>query len=329
MGSGGKKKPRRTAIRKVRAGPRQPVAKKTAAKTSSPAVEKSPEKEDEEEWSFGTEAEVVPAENLSPPAEEIPKTLSPPISGMTRKQLAEKYMPFVRSVAGKIKKTLAKNIEFDDLVSYGMLGLFEAADRFDPKQGANFMTFAYYRVRGAIFDGLRSMGWVSRSEYQKVKFEERANAYLSNLNDQHLTAPRGASPLAHEETEALASVVENLVTVFVTALDAMEGFQVEDESPLQDEALEVKEAKKLIAEALSRLPEQERQLLELYYYREMSLQDVGKTLGLSKSWTSRLHTRAIEKLGRLLRNMASDFAEDATPPDDGGKSKQQTGPPRR
>src|SRR2546427_288157 len=80
---------------------------------------------------------------------------------LDRRTLAEKYTPYVRSIAGKIKKTVAKEIDFEDLVEYGMIGLFEAADRYDPKFGANFMTFAYYRIRGAIYDGLRGMGWMS------------------------------------------------------------------------------------------------------------------------------------------------------------------------
>src|SRR5690349_15607763 len=85
----------------------------------------------------------------------------------------------LQALAGKTKKTVAKEIDFEDLVEYGMIGLLEAADRYDPKFGANFMTFAYYRIRGAIYDGLRGMGWMSRSEYAKARFEERANEFLS------------------------------------------------------------------------------------------------------------------------------------------------------
>src|SRR5690606_37212658 len=118
----------------------------------------------------------LPKPDVPIPEGEAPKK---PKTNLDRRQLAEQYMPYVRSIAGKVKKTVAKEIEFDDLVEYGMIGLLEAADRYDPSHGANFMTFAYYRIRGAIYDGLRGMGWMSRSEYAKARFEERANEYLA------------------------------------------------------------------------------------------------------------------------------------------------------
>ncbi len=230
---------------------------------------------------------------------------------MSRKELAEKYQPYVRSIAGKIKKTLSKDIEFDDLVGYGMLGLFEAADRFDAKYGANFMTFAYYRIRGAIYDGLRGMGWVSRTEYQRYRFEQHANAYLSNVNEQNQSIPAGIKRSDDDEVGELANVVEGLVTIYVTALDAMEGFQIKDDrAPSVDETLQIQQARELVSKALEKLGGQERQLLELYYYKELSLEEVGKHLGLSKSWTSRLHTRAVQKMGRLLKDLVDEYSED-------------------
>ena len=115
---------------------------------------------------------------MSDEVRENRKPLTPPqVIPTDRRALAEQYMPYVRSIAGKIKKTVAKEIEFEDLVEYGVIGLLEAADRFDAKHGVQFMTFAYYRIRGAIYDGLRGMGWMSRSEYTKARIEMRANEY--------------------------------------------------------------------------------------------------------------------------------------------------------
>jgi len=263
------------------------------------------------------------------------KALPPPTKDMSRKELTQQYQPYVRSIAGKIKKTLSKEIEFDDLVSYGMLGLFEAADRYDAKYGANFMTFAYYRIRGAIYDGLRGMGWVSRTEYQRYRFEMHANQYLNNVHEQSVGAQGSqVKKTTDDEVGELANVVEGLVTIYVTALDAMEGFQIKDDrGPTIEESMEVMQARKLVAEAVQKLPEQERKLLELYYYKELSLEEVGKHLGLSKSWTSRLHTRAIEKLGRLLRDLVSEY-QDPSPgskgaPKTSARSPQPTGPPSR
>src|SRR5580692_1510632 len=86
-----------------------------------------------------------------------PKSGVKKLTNKDRTAIITQYTPYVRSIAGKIKKTLAKEIEFEDLVEYGMIGLLEAAERYDAAMGANFMTFAYYRIRGAIYDGLRGM----------------------------------------------------------------------------------------------------------------------------------------------------------------------------
>jgi RNA polymerase sigma factor FliA len=219
-----------------------------------------------------------------------------------RKALAEQYLPYVRSIAGKIKKTIAKEIDFEDLVEYGMIGLLEAADRYDPKFGANFMTFAYYRIRGAIYDGLRGMGWMSRSEYAKARFEERANEYLQELaiESQGKADDGSLSPFEHAISD-LAQAVQGLAAVYITTIDGVEGLQVKDDkNPLAEESFGLEQARGLVRQTIKKLSDQERQLLELYYYRDMSLQEVGEKLGLSKSWTSRLHGRVIEKLHRLL-----------------------------
>jgi RNA polymerase sigma factor for flagellar operon FliA len=225
---------------------------------------------------------------------------------LDRRALAEQYIPYVRSIAGKIKKTVAKEIDFEDLVEYGMIGLLEAADRYDPKYGANFMTFAYYRIRGAIYDGLRGMGWMSRSEYAKARFEERANEFLAELaHDNHEQSDdqgTTVSPFEHA-VQDLASAVQGLAAVYITTIDSAEGANLKDESsPLAEENLGLEQARGLVRQTIKKLSDQERQLLEMYYYRDMSLQEVGEKLGLSKSWTSRLHARVIEKLHRMLED---------------------------
>lgn len=222
---------------------------------------------------------------------------------LDKNALVEQYTPFVRSIAAKIKKTLAKTIEFDDLMAYGMAGLLEAADRYDPKFGANFMTFSYYRVRGAIYDGLRGMGWVNRTEYQKIRFEERATAYLENMANRQLGSTADHKS-AEDNIEELAEQVSQLVTIYVTSLEGLDDLQVEDKSKqaLDDRFADV-QMKNHVREALSRLPDADKKLLTLYYFKEMSLQEVGNELGLSKSWTSRRHAQAIDKLSRILQDL--------------------------
>jgi RNA polymerase sigma factor for flagellar operon FliA len=113
-----------------------------------------------------------------------------------------------------------------------------------------------------------------------------------------------------EAVGELADVVSGLVTIYVTALDAMEGFQIKDDrGPAVDDVLELLQSREMVSTAVEKLPEQEKKLIQLYYYQELSLEEVGKNLGLSKSWTSRLHTRAIDKLGRLLKELLDDHYE--------------------
>jgi len=234
---------------------------------------------------------------------------------LDKRALVEQYTPYVRSIAAKIKKTLANNIEFDDLMSYGMTGLLEAADRYDPKYGANFMTFSYYRVRGAIYDGLRGMGWVSRSEYQKIRFEERATQYLNNVANRNLGAKHDRKDAADKVNE-LADQVSRLVTIYVTSLEGMTDLQVADEKhkPVDDRFMDL-QMKDKVRDAILKLPDAERTLLTLYYFKEMSLQEVGEHMGLSKSWTSRRHAQAIEKLSRILQDMLKASKDDSGKPE--------------
>ncbi len=206
-------------------------------------------------------------------------------------QLVEQYGSFVRSIARQVKKSVSPRIELDDLIAYGMTGLLEAAERFDEKQGVNFTTFSYYRVRGAIYDGLRGMGWVNRSEYQKIRFGEQANAYLESAGNS-----------SGENLEELANQVNSLVTIFVTSLEGLQNQDFEDTKVQgQEDRLLQLELKTNLKKALSRLPRSDLELIQLYYFGNLSLEEVGKKIGLSKSWTCRKHAQVIEKLSALIR----------------------------
>ncbi|OGQ92183.1 MAG: hypothetical protein A2289_02535 [Deltaproteobacteria bacterium RIFOXYA12_FULL_58_15] len=287
------------------------VGKTTAAKPPAKGIAKAGAKGTATPVTKGTattaiEGTATTTAESTTPSEGIlgkPKTK---VTDLDRRTLAEKYLPYVRSIAGKVKKTVAKEIEFEDLVEYGMIGLFEAADRYDPEFGANFMTFAYYRIRGAIYDGLRGMGWMSRTEYAKARFEERANEYLAEVAAaQEAGSEVPENPFEHA-VQDLATAVQGLAAVYVTTLDGTDGLQIEDEqSPQPEDSLGLAQARSLVRETIKKLSEQERELLEMYYYKEMSLQEVGEKLKLSKSWTSRLHARVIEKLHRMLEDSLS------------------------
>jgi RNA polymerase sigma factor for flagellar operon FliA len=224
-------------------------------------------------------------------------------SAKERQRLVDESVPFVRAIAAKVREDLPKEIEFDDLFSYGMQGLLEAAERFDQRHGVSFQTFAYYRVRGAIFDGLRRMGWLPRAEYARLRFEERAAAYLSNLADRDAGAAQledtpGNIDVAHE-LRHLAEALAGVAAIFVTSLDARdEG----GNAPAPQTQLERRERGRTIKRAVESLPDKERRLVELYYYEDRSLEEAGAALGLSKSWASRLHARAIRLLQEALEH---------------------------
>lgn len=221
-----------------------------------------------------------------------------------RTELVKKYGSYVQGIARKIKRTLSSQIEYDDLVSYGMKGLFEAAERFDPTRGANFTTFSYYRIRGAIYDGLRGMGWVNRSEYQKIRFEERANQYLETKANERLHRPGSIGRKQEDEINELGQQVSHLVTIFITSMENIAEDELEDkQTQKQDSLVEEKQMQALLGTALQKLPEKDRKLIELYYFKAMSLEEVGKQLGLSKSWTCRKHATVIEHLGKIMRQL--------------------------
>jgi len=225
--------------------------------------------------------------------------------------LVEQHLPLVQSIARKLKKTITARIDFDDLVAYGSKGLVEAAERFDPTQGVAFSTFAYYRIRGAMFDGLRTMGWYSRSDYARYRAEERANELLQSQADREgaarvaeRTAAGGAPATATkgDGAAALASIAETLArvaTVHITSLEAAASM-VDERLPPPDAVLDAGRQGARVRDAIQALPERERRLMELYYFADKNLEEAGAEMGLSKSWACRLHARAINLLREAL-----------------------------
>lgn len=233
------------------------------------------------------------------------------VSAKERQKLVDANIPFVRSIAAKIKEQLPRELEFDDLYNYGMQGLLEAAERYDRRHGVTFQTFAYYRVRGAMFDGLRAMGWLPRHEYQRLRFEERAAAYLSNLAEREAGAPLPPVVNVEDEVRHIAEALGSVAAIFVTTLEGQKeaGDTAAGTTPAPQLTMERQERESAIEAALATLPEKERRLLQLYYFEDRSLEEAGKIMGLSKSWSSRLHARAIDLLKESIsRQLAPEGA---------------------
>ncbi|MFO1066463.1 MAG: sigma-70 family RNA polymerase sigma factor [Pirellulales bacterium] len=208
----------------------------------------------------------------------------------------------VRSLALRAARSVPVKVELDDLIAYGELGLAEAARDFDPSRGNQFITFAYYRIRGAIYDGLAKMTWTSRARYRRMRYESLANHVLESEQ----AGDDGAPKSAEASGEWFARTTERLVVVYTASdgdpennpLDAAE--DPEATAPMLTMRREILERLKSM---VSTLPDVEKRLVELVYFDGQTLQDAGSQLGFSKSWTSRLHAKVLEKLAAEMKRL--------------------------
>ncbi|MCA9670111.1 MAG: sigma-70 family RNA polymerase sigma factor [Myxococcales bacterium] len=228
------------------------------------------------------------------------------LSTAERDALVEKHLDYARALAAKLRTQIGgHNLDLEELQSLGYSGLVEAAQRFDPTRGAAFTTFAYYRVRGAIFDGLRKSGWLSSSEY--ARYLDGANALLENSLERDPAASASSGGDTKAKLHQIADALDNVATIFVACVDAGTLEEIGDPNAASpDEAIDDQRKASAVREALQTLPDKERQLLQMVYYRGLSMVDAGKKMGLSKSWASRLHARAISLLTKRVGRAFND-----------------------
>jgi RNA polymerase sigma factor FliA len=227
-----------------------------------------------------------------------------------RDDLISQYMPYAASIASRVCQSLSSAVDYEEVLCNARLGLLEAAKRFDGNQEVDFRTFAYYRIKGAIYDGLRRSGWLPRTLYAKIKFEEAANEYLQNrsLNQGAPPVPRSMHDV---DENAVAETVNSLASIYIISLDASEDLEVEDtDSANVEQRTEFMQVRRHMRDAIGTLPDKEKQLIMMYYFQNRTLEEVGTKLGLSKSWTSRLHARALALLFKRIRNRAMAKAGD-------------------
>ena len=250
-----------------------------------------------------------------PPIIDINELWAEYKSGATpnvRERLILHYSPLVKFVAGRVAAGLPQNIEQTDLVSYGIFGLIDAIDKFDPGRGFKFETYAISRIKGAIIDELRSIDWVPRSVRAKARAIERA---FSKLENELRRSPEDSEVAAElDMTEAeLAHTLSQISLTGLVALDellaasssdrtgsATFGDTISDRQHDPVEAFETDEMKHLLADAINRMPDRERLVLTLYYYEGLTLAEIGDILGVTESRVCQIHTKAILQLrGRL------------------------------
>ena len=230
-----------------------------------------------------------------------------------RERLTLAYAPLVKYVAGRMSSGLPAHVEEADLISYGLLGLISAIERFEPEREIRFETFAVTRIKGSIIDELRSLDWVPRSVRAKAREIERANAKLEHQLHR--------APTDQEMAKALESTVEefheSLVKISnssVVALDELwtvsdsSGDQVSLLDTIQDptavdpaQEMDLTDMKDRLADAIARLPEREKLVIALYYYENLTLREIGEVLGVTESRVSQLHTKAVLRLKSRLQ----------------------------
>ncbi|MFQ5498868.1 MAG: FliA/WhiG family RNA polymerase sigma factor [Candidatus Zixiibacteriota bacterium] len=228
-----------------------------------------------------------------------------------RKQLLGKYLPLVRNVAARMAMGFPRSVELSDLVNTGVIGLIEAFKNFDPDRGVKFETYAVPRIRGAILDELRSLDWVPRSTRAKSREIDRAHAELENR--------LGRRPQKSELAEHLQVTVRDLHAALddvsnanVLSLDEViyredDNRQVPRIETVVDHnslsvlgEIEKGELRSFLVVAMDRLTNQEKLVIALYYYEELTLKEIGEVMSISESRVSQIHTRAVMKLRGMV-----------------------------
>jgi RNA polymerase sigma factor for flagellar operon FliA len=229
-----------------------------------------------------------------------------------RDRLILTYAPLVKYVAGRLGSGLPAHVEDDDLVSYGLLGLIGAIERFDPQRDIKFETYAIARIKGAIIDELRSMDWVPRSVRARARDIERAIADLERKlmrapNDEEIASKLGVSE--EEFQDSLLEISRSSIAALdelwagpsgagdaVSLIDTIE----DPQAPQPTHAMAQTELREALGESIARLPEREKLVVTLYYYEELTLREIGEVLGVTESRVSQLHTKAILRLKARL-----------------------------
>ena len=226
-------------------------------------------------------------------------------TGRGRDELVTRYLPLIKYVVGRMAITPPAGLDYEDILSFGVFGLLDAVDKFDPSKGFVFQTYAIPRIRGAILDELRKCDWFSRSGREKVQKYNRAMEKVlrdkGEMRDEWIMSEMGiTSDEEYYEVQELAS------RGYITSLDdstPLDDGEVAVEATLADDResaadrLDDESDKQQLVEALQELPERERQMLSLYYYEGLTLKEIGKVMGVTESRVSQIHGKGLLKRG--------------------------------
>ncbi|MDE7313938.1 MAG: FliA/WhiG family RNA polymerase sigma factor [Eubacterium sp.] len=224
-----------------------------------------------------------------------------------REQIILEYAPLVKVVAGRLSMYLGYNVEYDDLVSYGIFGLIDAIDKFDMDKEVKFETYASLRIRGAILDQIRKMDWIPRTVRQKQKKIDEAIKKVEMKT--------GKTALDEEVAEELGVTGDELTEwqsqLKVTNIVSLNEFIDQGSEPVMDarhnshfiqpeEQVQETELREKLQEAMEQLTEKEKKVILLYYYEDLTLKEISRVLEVSESRISQLHTKALSKMQRTM-----------------------------
>lgn len=232
------------------------------------------------------------------------------LSSCQKDKLIMEYAPLIKFIAHKISVRLPANIELDDLIASGAIGLMDAIEKYDPSRNNTFKTYAEFRIRGAILDELRTQDWVPRSVRDKAKLLERTSTQLEtdlgrSATDEEVASKLGLSMdefhgLVYQVCPVSLLSIDNQTTFSHTDKKSMLGFleSLKLNNPFNQ--LETKTLKKVITDAINSLSEKHKIILSLYYYEDLNLKEIGKVLRVTESRVSQLHAQALLRLRARL-----------------------------
>lgn len=244
--------------------------------------------------------------------EEYQKNPSPEL----REKLITEYAPLVKVVAGRLSMYLGYNVEYEDLVSYGIFGLIDAIDKFDLGKDVKFETYASLRIRGSILDQIRKMDWIPRTVRQKQRKLEDAVKQIEARIGRNASDEEVAKELGIAETE----LIEWQSQLKVTNVVSLNEFVEQAGEPVMDakynshfmrpeQSVQEEELKVVLKETMDLLTEKERKVILLYYYEELTLKEISNILEVSESRVSQLHTKALLKMRKKMGNYMGILTE--------------------